>query len=123
MAWSYLSLGSDAFKEHLRRAPALSLEQEALLCPPHRARRLYMMFAAARGFAPRACRVVMEHYNNCNDDSVATAHVPTQREYWRSVCEFVYLPEDGERCPAGLASVESARRFNAGLELERGGPQ
>lgn len=82
--------GATAWLQWLRTAPALALEHDALECPPYRLRRRWQRFAAARGFAPRACREVLAHYEA--QGGAADEAAAVQREFWRGVCEFVYAP-------------------------------
>ena len=75
----------DDFLRHIRSAPALLLQDQALHLSVNRIRRRILVFEAARGFAPAACREAVRLWEAEAPSAVATR----QLTYWRGVCEFI----------------------------------
>lgn len=67
-------------------APALLLQEEAFRLPQSRPlTRRFLIFAAARGFAPEACREAVRLW----EAAPPSAHTTRQLTYWRGICEFL----------------------------------
>lgn len=82
-------------------APALLLQEEAFRLPQSRPlTRRFLIFAAARGFAPEACREAVRLW----EAAPPSAHTTRQLTYWRGVCEFLTATYPLTACPAGSES-------------------